>query len=202
MDQTWEKFKENSFIIAIVLFIIIVIIMFVNVRTRANMYDTSLRGLWAASDDFCQRSEIDGMMVYIGPASGWSGYRRVVLTMYADGVIIIYKTILAKFSGGIGDYISPFMSNTAYRDLELFDIGENGEPTVASDNINDLADIQDESNDDVTQIRISKIMPPNMEVEIRFDQGCMKWIGEDGKVYAELYRNNVGSMYGEQPYAD
>ncbi len=49
-------------------------------------------GLWIAGDDFCSRSDLEGMMIYIGPDLG--GSHKAFMIMYTDKNVVSQSLLL------------------------------------------------------------------------------------------------------------
>jgi hypothetical protein len=59
-----------------------------------------MEGLWIASDEFCNKSEIEGMLLFIGPRTGFlNESRRAYLIMYAENKIVINEKLTMHISG-------------------------------------------------------------------------------------------------------
>lgn len=202
MDKLPEKFRQHSFTIAIVAVVVILLILVCNVYLRRQIYNSVIQGHWIANEDFCKRSGIDGMMLQIGPnLSSWREERLGYLIMHGGGAIIINKRFGIRMTGSIFDYINPFTSGSMTRGLKLFDLDADGN-LCSDDADNPLLEIQDESLEDPSHVRISKIMPTTLRAEIDLSSGCMQWFGksddpqsDEETSYAELYRDNIASSY-------
>jgi hypothetical protein len=77
--------------------IVLVIILMIIVRMR-NVYDDYMYGFWVAdNDDFCEKSGIESMMIFIGlPERGWINTTRTCYIIIMDdlcnqGFTITYR---------------------------------------------------------------------------------------------------------------
>jgi len=136
-----------------------------SVSSQNTQLDTFIEGMWVASDEFCSRADIDGMMVYIGPAEDFGVFeqtRRAYIIMHSDGVIIAAKNIEISMSGFL---MSPVPVSLNYKSITLTDM-----------------------SDDKTSL--DNIMPTSMQCELEMSQGKMSWL--DGDItYAELYKTHT-----------
>jgi hypothetical protein len=200
MDSFLDKVKKYSLQIAVVLAVFVILILVINVYIRQQIYNSFIRGHWVANEEFCKKSDLDGMLLQIGPSSGWWEERLGYLIMYGGGSIIINKRFNISIRGSILDYLNPYTNNVYVKSLRLADFNEDGS-ICAIDKPDDIMEIQDESVDDASNVRISKIMPPRLRAEIDIAKGQMIWYGpgNDGEdtIYAELYRDNIASTYSQ-----
>lgn len=87
------------------LIIILIIFIIYNYIEHNKYFKETLEGLWVADENFCRRSEIDGMLVYIGPYSSETGDHSAYSIMYIGDVIVNKKfTIKFKFSTTIPSF--------------------------------------------------------------------------------------------------
>ena len=84
---------------SVLLIILILIIMLYNYNVNSKMYNNVLEGMWSATEEFCKKSEIDGMIVYIGPKQKLNK-RKAYLIIHSDNTIISSEEM--TISTGIG----------------------------------------------------------------------------------------------------
>ncbi len=100
------KYSIWVFGIAVLFLLIIIIIWCYTRKNNSKIYNDLMEGLWIANDDFCNRSEIDGMLVFIGPSDdGWfsSENRRIYIIMNASNKIALNEKFEMNLSGfGLG----------------------------------------------------------------------------------------------------
>jgi hypothetical protein len=216
MDASADKKKSSAFsipgfqsmsgtnmIIAVITIILIIIIMY-NLQTY-KIYSSQIEGLWMAPDSFCAESDIDGMLVYVGPSLGGgimgSEKRKACLIMHANNATIAYKKLELNMSSVGINLLIPFGINTSWsRKTRVEDDTEEvSDPDI---------DIMDES-DDASTIPLEKIMPNRINITIDLKEGKMTWTGkplpnasrseqkEDKITYAELYKDNISSALGK-----
>lgn len=188
-----SQISKYSLEIIIALVLIIIVILFYNVYITNKIYNDLYEGLWIADEDFCSKSQIDGLMIYIGPVyksiSGLdprSQERKSYLIMYSNDSVIANKKINIVLQGSIFDKINPFTKQKMYKRIYLYD--------SEKDNISDQIE---EEIEDVSMISLKKIMPLVQNAEINISEGKMTWTGDDGIVYADLYKDNLSSRYGK-----
>ncbi|QYB17455.1 hypothetical protein PV-S19_0091 [Pacmanvirus S19] len=98
----------ESYLIAIII-VVIIFILYNIVTWNVNSYEDYIYGFWVAEDDeFCEDSEIDSMLLFIGKhEDSWCSRQRtcyliIMNNICAQGLKIDYKT---GWSGiGIGKY--------------------------------------------------------------------------------------------------
>lgn len=196
MENLREKFNSKcskyGLEIVLALVLIIIIILFYNSYISNKICDDFIEGLWIADDNFCSRSQIDGLMVYIGPSeSGWDPRcreRKAYLVMYSNDSVIANKKLNLTFQGSFIDKINPFSKQIFYKKLYLRDPDSDG----------DVSEQIEEEIEDVSMISLKKIMPLVQNVEINISDGKMTWSGDDGVVYADLYKDNLSSRIGKE----
>jgi hypothetical protein len=67
--------------------IVILICVLVYIYNKCNKYTKDfITGLWVANKDFCQRSGINGMLLYIGDESA---VRPAYMIVYTDNVVVM-----------------------------------------------------------------------------------------------------------------
>jgi hypothetical protein len=202
----YQKYIPNlSTLIACL--VIILIVMIYGAYRQNDQVSTYLTGMWNASDSFCQKSELDGMLLYIGPADTiFSKTRTAYLILYANNSVIVSKKIKIEFG-----YSFEFLpSQTIDITITLYDIDQDDNPIWYPDN--ELSEMEDETHPD--NIRLSKFMPQSMACELSIVDGRMKWIGDDnleetsredredaeernGTLFAELFKDNMSTHLGE-----
>lgn len=155
--------------VVIIALIILLAIAIKNGSDLSHHTKDLLTGLWVGDPEFCNKSDIDGMMLYIGPDVGDSTH-KAYLIMHSNNSVILQKTINMTVSGASPNL---FVSRTITRSLELSD------------------------SDDDSDMSITSIMPLNQVLTIDTVLGKMTWTGLDESdkecVYAELYKDNLGS---------
>jgi hypothetical protein len=58
-------------------------------------WNTFCEGLWIAGDDFCVRSDIEGMMIYIGPnIETWCEKRKAFMIVYTNHTVVSCSLLL------------------------------------------------------------------------------------------------------------
>lgn len=82
--------------ILIAVIIVLVLIIIVQKYKSTKNYNDFYEGLWIASDEFCELSQIDGMMIYIGELN--YNKRKAYLIMHSNGQIILNKKIIISHS--------------------------------------------------------------------------------------------------------
>lgn len=184
MEQFKEQIRKYSFEIMISILIVLIFIIIYNVYTTNSFLNEFYEGLWSAPDYFCEKSQIDGMMIYIGPKM--NGERKAVLIMYGGGVIVANKKFTVVFHDSIFNKINPFVRTKICGRLYLYDENENKSE-------DDLI----EEIDDIATTSLSKIMPLEQNFELNIAEGKMTWTSDDGTGYAELFKDNVSSKYGK-----
>lgn len=198
----FEKIKNNLFTFALI--VIVIIIILYNVYTNSKIINDQIEGLWIADEDFCNRTQIDGMMLYIGPIeSDWSNLsnnkqshvtlasinpiyseRKAYLIMYSNDSIVANKKFNMVIQNSVIDLL-PFIKQNCYKKIQLYDTDE-------SDELSDK--LQDE--DDISCIPLKKIMPLTQSITINFAEGKMIWENND-VIYGEFYKDNMSSKYGK-----
>jgi hypothetical protein len=99
MEQFQTHLKENSYTVAIVsiaLTLVLLIILLWNSNQENKLFYSNLEGMWMASNAFCNKSGIDGMMLYIGPDVG--GYHKGYILMYSGDAVVVSRAIELRFS--------------------------------------------------------------------------------------------------------
>lgn len=186
---------------------VIVILFIIIIHNNMNIYKIhtdQLEGLWSAPESFCKQSDIDGMLVYMGPVLNSSVLsserRKVCLIIHGNNTTIAYKKLEIKMSAPITDIIIPFIgiSSKWSRTAKVTDDTKE----VATPEV----DIMDEA-DDVSTIPLSKIIPERITITVSLNEGKMTWTGapltrskddENGDImYAELYKDNASSAIGK-----
>lgn len=164
--------------IAIIFIIILMMIAIKNRNTQYDMLSQGITGLWMGDPEFCRKSEIDGIMIYIGPRLEDLKVHKAYMIMYANNAIILQKSIQISISASLGTGI--FATSEIESDITLSD--DDG-----------LADGQSDDNQS-----LAGIMPLNQQLKYSPTIGKMTWTGLDDDdqpvIYAEFYRDNVGSM--------
>lgn len=172
---------NNQYIIASIVLVVILIIMY-NAYTIKSAADNLLEGMWVASEEFCNESEIDGMFIYIGPPDSSKWERKAYLIMHADNAVITNKKLLINYSNGsIFDYFNPLISG-----LDFY-----GSISIKEDKDDDELDGISEAG----EIPLSEIMPSDMEVELDMTTGKMIWAADD-TIYARLFKDNIATDLG------
>jgi hypothetical protein len=184
-----EKIEKYGIEIIIALILLIIIIVIYNARENKKISNDILEGLWNGDENFCNKSQIDGMMVYIGPiiSNGWDPRcqeRKAYLIMYANNSIIANKKFNIVLQESFLDKINPFIKSNLYKTIYLYD--ESPEEQLEAE------------VDDISLIHLSKIMPLIQNMELNLITGKMTWSDpNDETVYAELYKDNLSSKYGK-----
>lgn len=171
----------------IVMFIAIIIMLMVIVAyytTRTESYSQIIEGLWIASEDFCKRSDLGGMLIYIGPKISSSPETRMAyVIMYVSNSVLTSKSVKIIISDNIipcGFGYGLIHKTITFDELELDDMKSN------NNNFN-----------------ISDIMPNKLDVEIDIPHGKMIWKAYEAEsdefndssktektIYAELFKSN------------
>jgi hypothetical protein len=160
--------------IIIILLILLVTLVTTNHCKQTAHVDEYLQGLWIADEDFCNDSEIDGMLIYIGPET--EGYRRAYLIMYQNNAIIAEKKIHMHLSSYIP---KAWFASDIYYNIHIKDA--------------DVSELDDDNAQSVSEIKLSSIMPNQMNLTLNLANGCMTW-ESDETVYAKLYKDNIASI--------
>jgi len=155
---------KASVCIAVSIVILIMILLFY-VYQRDVFTRACLQGLWVGEEKFCQDSEIDGMMIYIGEGCE-SGY----LIMYADNTIIMEKKFSITHKWGLG----------------MFSVGSEIQKNVR------LEDDDDEGGS-TERVNLDEFISPDLTFILNPLTGCLKFMGDDDTLYAKLYRDNLAS---------
>jgi hypothetical protein len=160
--------------------IVIVILLIFNLWNFSNIKSDLFEGLWNASDEFCKKSEIDGMMIYIGPLINfYSNKRKAYLIMHSENNVVVNKKFEISFSSGLSSIItSLFVTNTFYKNVYLYD-------TELESN----SDVNDSSS-----IPLTEIMPLEQSVKIIVSDAHMIWTGigkkDTEETFADLYKSH------------
>jgi len=196
--------KQAIFVAVVVVLLIIVIH---NNMVVYKIYSNQLEGLWTAPESFCKQSDIDGMLVYVGPPLSSSilssDRRKVCLIIHGNNTTIAYKKLEIKMSSPFMDIVLPFVgisSKWSRAANVIDDTKELSNPEV---------NIMDES-DDVSTIPLEKIMPDRVTITVDLNEGKMTWVGRpllssrrkdsensEDVTYAELYKDNASSAIGK-----
>mgnify|MGYP001346132316 CR=1 FL=1 len=170
--------RENKILVAvaIIFIIILIVIMIKNRSIQHDVLNIGITGLWMGDPDFCRKSEIDGIMIYIGPKIEGIDAHKAYIIMYADNAIILQKSIQIS--------VAPTTSFSLFATTEF-----ESQITLSDD---------DSSTDDQSDSQsLAGIMPLNQQMKYSPVSGMMTWTGldDDGRsvVYANFYRDNVGS---------
>jgi hypothetical protein len=104
-----DNLNKKTIIIAsvIVLIIIFVLIWYVNHTGVLEIYDNFMEGLWIASDDFCKRSDIDSMLLFIGPRE--SDTYKAYMIIFAENKIALNEKLEIRM---------PYWGMIAQNDIE------------------------------------------------------------------------------------
>jgi hypothetical protein len=195
-------------IIAVVL--VILIIIFAYNMKMYSIYSDQMEGLWMAPDSFCAESDIDGMLVYVGPViSGGvmtGEKRKACLIMHANNTTIAYKKLELRISSAGLSMLLPMGIDTSW-----------SRTARVSDDTRETDDLEtgiiDES-DDASTIPLGDIMPDRITIMMDLKEGKMTWTGkplpdaprnekgEDKITYAELYKDNISSALGRNLTGD
>ena len=118
MDKIKKFIREYSVpicIFAIIIVIILIILWYINMREIVTIYDEIMEGLWIANEEFCASSDIDGMLVFIGPRIGYfSETRKVYIIMFAGNKIAVNEKIEIEISN---PFILPILANKIQRQI-------------------------------------------------------------------------------------
>jgi len=166
--------------IIIVLLIVIISLVFVNSYVHHNATLEHLQGLWIADEKFCEESGIDGMILYVGESEG--GSCGAYMIMHSNNTIIMEKKISIDMSR-IPQLIIGFPS-IVRKTIELVD-------SDAEDNDKPINALHVEN---ISDVHISKIMPPILTMEIDIVHGCMSW-KDDETIYAKMYKDNQATAF-------
>jgi hypothetical protein len=188
----------NEKLVIIFAVIVILVIVIISNNGMRDVHYNQIEGLWMAPDSFCSESDIDGMIVYIGPAlSGGSPFarekRKVCLIMHVNNATIVYKKLEMSL---------PF---------SILGIGSTWERKVKIKDDDDSSATEDilEEYGDANSIPLDEIMPKHINLTMNLKDGKMTWMGEplatasrkekkEGVVtYAELYKDNISSALGK-----
>src|SRR5271170_5610364 len=90
-------------ILSIIIFIVILLLY--NSYQNHKLYNDFIEGLYISNDEFCNKADIDGMLIYIGNGNQ---HRKAYIIMYKDNAIIMNKKINIKFNNFI---FSPFIKH-------------------------------------------------------------------------------------------
>lgn len=95
------------------LIIILFIIIIYSQYKISNIYDNFYEGLWIAPDYFCEKVQIDGMMIYIGPGDN---ERKCYIIMYSGNDVIFDKKINIKFKNKVSNLL---LNQKVYKTIYL-----------------------------------------------------------------------------------
>ncbi len=82
----------NNWIGYSLILIIVCLIIYFWYTNQKNL-NIFYEGLWIAGDNFCSRSDLDGMMIYIGPKLE-KNTRKAFMVLYTDSNVISQQLIL------------------------------------------------------------------------------------------------------------
>lgn len=172
LKQTIES-RPLPIIIGLAVVIVVLIVLVVWNYTNTNgIFYNMLEGMWIASDEFCKKSDIDGMMLYIGPPSGRTC--KAYLIMYSNNTIILQKQIEIAFGFSLGSSII-----------------QNDIVKAAC-----ITEIEPETPDD--QLTLDTILPKDQTIHLSIAQSKMVWSALDPEQeeiiqYAEFYKDNIST---------
>lgn len=165
--------KERPVAIVIALAIVIVLLVIVivwNIHQTELTYQSTLNGMWIASTEFCNKSDIDGMMLYINSSgSKCSAY----LIMYANNVIILSKNIEISFAW------TPNLPNSILtKTAQIYEVISEDEPE--------------------SKLDFNTIIPRNQTITLDISAGHMTWSSYDPEQldivqYAEFYKDAIST---------
>jgi hypothetical protein len=166
--------RRSTVAIAVILIIILIVFwcLHSNRTSNHNALSSGITGLWVGDADFCRKSEIDGIMIYIGKPI--DKIHKAYIIMYANNAIIMQKSIELCIMSAV---------------------------VTSSNNSNLVGTVkitEDEKQDDDSTL-LSSVMPSNQTICWQPAIGKMTWTGsDDDTIYAEFYRDNVGSKIGSE----
>lgn len=170
MDQFNEIVNKHGpaiVLFEVVVVIILVIVLIWNSRQVTHVFQSNLAGMWIASNEFCERSGIDGMMVYIGPDIG--GYHKAYLIMYSNNTVVLSRAIEIRFGMSMPKlFMNPVITKTITLSCQ--------DP--------------DESLDEIMPEKQTLTMDLTCG---RMEWTAWDDEQEDYRQYAEFYRDNVSS---------
>lgn len=199
------KMSQRQITIIAIVIILVLIVIYYNSRLY-KIYSDQIEGMWMAPESFCQQSDIDGMLMYVGPKikSSLMGpeKRKVCLIMHGNNTTIAYKKLEVNLGSPLMSIVLPFVgiSSKWSRSAKITDDSDE----VADPEI----DIMSES-DDASTIPLEKIMPNRVTITVDLNEGKMTWTGaplenssrrkesDEPTVYAELYKDNASSAIGK-----
>lgn len=151
-------------IIFVLLIILLLILIFYNGYSYKNIIDNFLDGLFVISDEFGKKSELDGMLLYIGYNE--DSLKKAYLVMHGDGMVLMDKKIEINFQSF--DFKNLIVMDKIYKKIEIID-----------------------NDTDNTELNMKDIMPLELNCEIDISKGRMIWLDDDDTVYAEFYKDNI-----------
>lgn len=93
-------FQKNKLLIAIIVIVVLIIIIsfigykYYNLqKTQSNKVDKFISGMWQANDEFCQKADIDKMLLYIGDGLE---EKNAYLLIYSEGNVVVSKKLQIK----------------------------------------------------------------------------------------------------------
>jgi hypothetical protein len=114
MDKIKEFANKHSFIlliVAIVLLIVIILTWIYFTWCVGHIYDATLEGLWMANDNFCAKSDVDGMLLFVGPRNGFFDSRNAYIIIYAnDKIVLNEKLVMSLSAWPASDYVEKKVS--------------------------------------------------------------------------------------------
>jgi hypothetical protein len=74
-----------------ILLIVLVLILIWSFYSTLCLYSSFLEGLWTATEAFCKRAEIDGMMIFLGPSSCLK--RKAYMLIYSENSVLASRNL-------------------------------------------------------------------------------------------------------------
>ena len=179
METVKAALKQNSqqiSLIAIAVSLILLIILIWNYTQSNKVFYTTLDGMWMASASFCNRSGIDGMMLYVGPDVG--GYHKAYLLMYSDNHVVVSKAIELRFGMSLPSLIQ---KSVITKRVTIT-------PQDPEDTLDDIM-----PSDQMVTLDLATG---------RMDWSAWDFEAGETRQYAEFYRDNISSSGADQPTRD
>lgn len=106
--------------IGIVIAVVILIIFYIYVLVSKNNYLQSyLTGMWAATEEFLERAEIEGMFLQLGEQD--KNVRRAYLLMHDNNTIVTNRGFDMKFKSSPLQYLTPQITESIDYEVTLTD---------------------------------------------------------------------------------
>lgn len=168
---------NQNVIIGVIIFIVFLLCWMLS-SSYYGMYDDMINGMWKADPDWAAQADIDGMLLFIGPAESsgiLSEMRHGYLIMHANDQVIASKKLEITINNGV----SLLPKQTITYTIHIADLSEADKSDAAA-----LPD------DDIPW---TDIMPHDLEMELGVSNGKLVLNGLDSAgettQYAKLFKD-------------